>query len=214
MSRGISMRCICWAWCASIARSLADAVGYLTRAARERPDDAQVNYHLGTALLGLKLYAPGGSGAAARGRAAARRCWRAQQSRQCARRQRTPRRGDRVLSAGAGDATPAHVPARFNLGRSLAAAGPAGRGGAELSRGAGACAADDRSGPAGRCTRQPRRRRWSGWGATTRRSPRAARSPRMRPQRGGVEREPGPAAARPLRRGLAQIRRPLGRRRS
>ena len=33
-----------------------DAVGYLTRALRERPDDAQVNYHLGTAQLGLKLY--------------------------------------------------------------------------------------------------------------------------------------------------------------
>ena len=36
-------------------RALADAVGYLTRAVRERPDDAQVHYHLGTALLGLKL---------------------------------------------------------------------------------------------------------------------------------------------------------------
>jgi Flp pilus assembly protein TadD len=35
---------------------LADAVGYLTRAARERADDASVHYHLGTALLGLKLY--------------------------------------------------------------------------------------------------------------------------------------------------------------
>jgi tetratricopeptide (TPR) repeat protein len=37
-------------------KQLADAVGYLTRAARERPNDAQVNYHLGTALLELKLY--------------------------------------------------------------------------------------------------------------------------------------------------------------
>jgi tetratricopeptide (TPR) repeat protein len=35
---------------------LADAVGYLMRAARERTDDARVSYHLGTALLGLKLY--------------------------------------------------------------------------------------------------------------------------------------------------------------
>ena len=35
---------------------LADAIGYLTRAARERDDDASVHYHLGTALLGLKLY--------------------------------------------------------------------------------------------------------------------------------------------------------------
>ena len=34
---------------------LSDAVGYLTRAARERPDDAQVHYHLGTALLGAVI---------------------------------------------------------------------------------------------------------------------------------------------------------------
>ena len=32
----------------------ADAVEYLTRAVRERPDDAQVHYHLGTALLGTE----------------------------------------------------------------------------------------------------------------------------------------------------------------
>lgn len=35
---------------------LADAVGYLTRAVRERSGDASAHYHLGTALLGLKLY--------------------------------------------------------------------------------------------------------------------------------------------------------------
>jgi tetratricopeptide (TPR) repeat protein len=33
-----------------------DAVGYLTRAARERENDPKVQYHLGTALLGLKLH--------------------------------------------------------------------------------------------------------------------------------------------------------------
>jgi tetratricopeptide (TPR) repeat protein len=33
-----------------------DAVGYLTRAVREREGDPQVHYHLGTALLGLKQY--------------------------------------------------------------------------------------------------------------------------------------------------------------
>jgi tetratricopeptide (TPR) repeat protein len=33
-----------------------DAVTWLTRATQQRPDDAQVNYHLGTAQLGLKLY--------------------------------------------------------------------------------------------------------------------------------------------------------------
>ena len=33
-----------------------DAVGYLTRAVRERANDPKVHYHLGTALLGLKLY--------------------------------------------------------------------------------------------------------------------------------------------------------------
>ena len=38
-------------------RQLADAVGYLTRATRERPDEARVHYHLGTALLGMKQYA-------------------------------------------------------------------------------------------------------------------------------------------------------------
>jgi tetratricopeptide (TPR) repeat protein len=34
----------------------ADAITWLTRAFQQRPDDAQVNYHLGTAQLGLKLY--------------------------------------------------------------------------------------------------------------------------------------------------------------
>ena len=34
----------------------ADAIGYLRRAVCERPDDAQANYHLGSALLGIKLY--------------------------------------------------------------------------------------------------------------------------------------------------------------
>jgi tetratricopeptide (TPR) repeat protein len=33
-----------------------DSVGYLTRAARQRADDPKVHYHLGTALLRLKLY--------------------------------------------------------------------------------------------------------------------------------------------------------------
>jgi tetratricopeptide (TPR) repeat protein len=35
---------------------LPDAVRYLTRAERERPNDARVHYHLGTALLGQKLH--------------------------------------------------------------------------------------------------------------------------------------------------------------
>jgi Tfp pilus assembly protein PilF len=35
---------------------LADAVGYLTRAAREHPNEPQVHFHLGTAFLGLKLF--------------------------------------------------------------------------------------------------------------------------------------------------------------
>src|SRR5277367_3858699 len=37
-------------------KQFADAISWLTRALHERPDDAQVNYHLGTAQLGLKLY--------------------------------------------------------------------------------------------------------------------------------------------------------------
>ncbi len=48
------MRCICWVWCILTESSSADAVDYLTRAVRERPDDAQVHYHLGTALLGTE----------------------------------------------------------------------------------------------------------------------------------------------------------------
>jgi Flp pilus assembly protein TadD len=35
---------------------LSDAVGYLTRAERERTNQPQVHYHLGTALLGLKQH--------------------------------------------------------------------------------------------------------------------------------------------------------------
>lgn len=35
---------------------LADALGYLRRAERERPDMAQLHYHLGNTLLGLKLF--------------------------------------------------------------------------------------------------------------------------------------------------------------
>jgi tetratricopeptide (TPR) repeat protein len=35
---------------------LPDSVGYLTRAVREREHDAQANYHLGTALLGLESF--------------------------------------------------------------------------------------------------------------------------------------------------------------
>jgi predicted Zn-dependent protease len=34
----------------------ADAITWLTCAFQQRPDEAQVNYHLGTAQLGLKLY--------------------------------------------------------------------------------------------------------------------------------------------------------------
>jgi tetratricopeptide (TPR) repeat protein len=99
---------------------LPDAVGYLTRAVRERADDAQVHYHLGTALLGLKLY---------------------QQAEPQLRRSLALRPGDpgalnnlgNVL-AGSGqheaaiecyrrvlDIEPRHVPARYNMARSLAA---------------------------------------------------------------------------------------------
>ena len=53
-------------------KQLADAVDYLTRAARERPDDAQVHYHLGTALLEPFAARPSGDGVAARIRTAAR----------------------------------------------------------------------------------------------------------------------------------------------
>ena len=67
------MRCICWAWCASIGRSLADAVGYLTRAARERPDDAQVTLSSGHRAAGTEAVPAGGAASAARGCAAARR---------------------------------------------------------------------------------------------------------------------------------------------
>jgi tetratricopeptide (TPR) repeat protein len=99
---------------------LADAIGYLRRAARERDDDASVHYHLGTALLGLKLYdeaepplrrslalRPGDLGAlnnlgnvlaGSNKNAAAIECYR------------------RVL-----DIRPDHVPARYNMARSLAA---------------------------------------------------------------------------------------------
>ncbi len=99
---------------------LADAVGYLTRAAREHPNEPQVHFHLGTALLGLKLFEqaepplrrslalrPNDAGAlnnlgnvlAGRGQhAAAIECYQP------------------VL-----DTQPDHVQARFNIGRSLAA---------------------------------------------------------------------------------------------
>jgi Flp pilus assembly protein TadD len=99
---------------------LADAVGYLTRAAREHPNEPQVHFHLGTALLGLKLFA---------------------QAEPPLRRSLALRPGDpgtlnnlgNVL-AGSGqhttaigcyqqilDTHPDHVQARFNMGRSLAA---------------------------------------------------------------------------------------------
>jgi tetratricopeptide (TPR) repeat protein len=99
---------------------LPDAVGYLTRATRERADDALAHYHLGTALLELKLY---------------------QQAEPPLRRALALRPGDygalnnlgNVL-AGRGqhedaiecfrqvlDIQPGHVPAHYNMGRSLAA---------------------------------------------------------------------------------------------
>jgi tetratricopeptide (TPR) repeat protein len=99
---------------------LADAVGYLTRAARERPDDARVNYNLGTALLGLKLYE---QATVALGRADA--LWPCDAG-------TLNNLGNALAGAGRHDEAiacyrqilevdAAHVPARFNLGRSLAA---------------------------------------------------------------------------------------------
>jgi tetratricopeptide (TPR) repeat protein len=99
---------------------LADAVGYLTRAARERADDASVHYHLGTALLGLKLY---------------------RQAEPALRRALELRSGDLGTLNNLGNALagmrqhqgaiecyrhvlaifPGHAPAHYNLGRSLAA---------------------------------------------------------------------------------------------
>ena len=97
----------------------ADAVDYLRRAVCERPDDAQANYHLGSALLGMKLY---------------------DQAEQALRRAVALRPAEGALSnlgnalAGSGRHDEAidcfhrvlaidsgHVPAYFNLGRSLLA---------------------------------------------------------------------------------------------
>jgi tetratricopeptide (TPR) repeat protein len=97
----------------------ADAVDYLRRAVFERPDDAQANYHLGSALLGMKLY---------------------DQAEQALRRVVALRAAEGALSnlgiapAGSGRHDEAidcfhrvlaissgHVPAYFNLGRSLLA---------------------------------------------------------------------------------------------
>jgi tetratricopeptide (TPR) repeat protein len=98
----------------------ADAVEYLTRAVRERPDDAQVHYHLGTALLELKRYE---QAAVALQRAVALR-------------PRDPSALTNLGNALAGSARHAEAiacyaqvlaadgsdaPAHFNLGRSLAA---------------------------------------------------------------------------------------------
>lgn len=98
----------------------ADAVGYLTRAAHERPDNAQVNYHLGTALLGVKLYEqaeaafrlavtlrPGDEGALNNLGNAFAGSGRHEEAIECYRH---------LLAID-----PGHMPARFNLGRSLAA---------------------------------------------------------------------------------------------
>jgi tetratricopeptide (TPR) repeat protein len=97
---------------------LADAVGYLTRAARERADDARVSYHLGTALLRLKLYdqaetslrrtlalQPKDVGALNNLGNALGQSGRHKDAVACYRQ---------VL-----ETDPRHVPARFNLGRSL-----------------------------------------------------------------------------------------------
>jgi tetratricopeptide (TPR) repeat protein len=99
---------------------LAEAIGYLTCAARERPDDAQVNYHLGTALLGEKLYQqaesvlrhsaalrPGDAGALNNLGNALGGDGRHAEAIDCYRQ---------VLAIDAG-----HAPAWFNLGRNLAA---------------------------------------------------------------------------------------------
>lgn len=99
---------------------LADAVGYLTRAAHEGADQPQVHYHLGTALLGLKLY---------------------DQAETSLRRALALQNEDTGTLNNLGNALsgsnqhadaiecyrhvlaiqPNHVPARYNMGRSLAA---------------------------------------------------------------------------------------------
>jgi tetratricopeptide (TPR) repeat protein len=99
---------------------LSDAIGYLTRAARERPDDAQAHYHLGTALLGAKQFQqaetalrravalrPGNTGALNNLGNALAGDRRYQEAIDCYRQ---------VLPTDAG-----FIPARFNLGRSLVA---------------------------------------------------------------------------------------------
>ncbi len=99
---------------------LADAVGYLTRAARERPNDAQVNYHLGTALLGVKLYERAEE---VLRRAVALRPGDARALNNLGSALAGSRRHDAAVACYrqvlAGE--PRHVPAWFNLGRSLAA---------------------------------------------------------------------------------------------
>ena len=155
---------------------LADAVGYLTRAARERPDDAQVNYHLGTALLGLKLYE---QAAAALRRAVALRPGDAGTLNNLGNALAGSGRHDeaiacyrQVLAIDAG-----HVPARFNLGRSLAALDRLDEAVASFRAAlAHAPRTSMRTGwPI--CTRISARR-WSVSGAMTRRSPHAVPSPR------------------------------------
>src|SRR5271165_2145993 len=99
---------------------LSDAVGYLTRAARERPDDAHVHYHLGTALLGASQFQeaeaalrqavalrPGDTRALNNLGNALAGDGRYEEAIECYRR---------VSPTDAG-----FVPARFNLGRSLVA---------------------------------------------------------------------------------------------
>ena len=189
---------------------LADAIGYLTRAVCERPDDAQANYHLGTALLGLKLTGRRSS-AAARGRAAARRHGALNNL------------GNALAGSGRHDeaidvfvacwrSMPAMCRhASISVGRCWRWTGSTRRW-PTFSAALAHAPADIDPDRLADIHAESRRRRWSVSGAMTRRSP-LSRHRRASTARGGVERESDPAAARPLRRGLAEIRRPLGRRR-
>ena len=158
-------------------KHLADAVGYLTRATRERPHDTRVHYHLGTALLGLKLY---GQAEAALRRAVTLRSSDAGALNNLGNALAGSGRHEEAIACYrqvlAGDA--GHVPARFNLGRSLAALDRLEDAAASFRQALADAPADidpdrlaDLQASLGEAL--------VGLGRTTRRSTRAARSPRI-----------------------------------
>ena len=191
---------------------LADAVGYLTRAARERPNDrAGDTIILAPHCSGLKLYDQAEPCCGVR-----LRCGRAMLGALNNLGNALPAVGDTTRRSHAigrcWHSSPDHVPARYNIGRSLAALDRLEEAVVSFRDGAGDAPADtdaDRLADvhAGLGEALVGLGRYDDALAICR------AIAGLQARGGGVERKSGPAAARPVRRGLAKIRRPLGRRR-